>query len=227
MADLKLFPSEPPTRVVAVLRDVLRLPQPTLVKANSWLRSHSDLLLEWNLDEALSAAKETSLTRADLSRIFNVIFNFGMLVKNDDDLTVALSDIKTLGLDDGAVENFKVLMGGLRFPEGQLQRQVSLITNSAVPIVLDTRVVCDLRGVFEEEAGPDASEHGVAKLMALSPVAILSLDIEDESGDESSVVVQFSETDFKRFVRTILLAQKQLGEISKLGANTSPRTKGG
>jgi hypothetical protein len=227
MADLKVFPSVPPTSIITVLREVLRLPRSTLVKANSWLRSHSDLLLTWNFDVALSAAKETSLPQRDLSRILNVIFNFGMVVKNDDDFTAALSDIKTLGLDDEAVESFKVLMEGLRFPEGQLQRQVSLMTNSTVPTVLDTRVVCDLRGVFEEEAGPDASEHGVTKLMALSPVAILSLDIEDESGDESSIVVQFSETDFGRFVRTILLAQKQLGEIAKLGATTSPRPRGG
>ena len=158
-----------------------------------------------------------------MNRLLNAVLNVGVLVENDSHLEDAISDLKSLGLTEEQLENFRALMAGVRFAESKLLREIATVAIAAVPTVNDIRLVCDLRAVFEEDS-PSAEaekEHSRPPLKALVPVAILALDVMEESGNLKSVVVQLPETALVRLQRQLSRAADQLSQLREIGRTVS------
>jgi len=218
MAQFKVLPGTPPPQVVESFQNISDLPEPSLRKANEWLRRKISLLSSLNYDEVLFHMEaDLGFLHRDCVRILNVIFTIGTLIADDDKFSDALGDLSSVGISDEGLGKFRILMEDLRFPEGETYSKVQQAVNTAIPRVVDVRAVCDLRAVFEEVATPDTNESQIDILHALVPVVILSMDIEDESRNTRSVVVQLSETSFTRLRRLVLNAERQLARIKEIG----------
>lgn len=228
MAQFKLLPSTPPPQVVESYQSTLDLPEPSLRQVNEWLTRHISLLSTLDYDEILFQMEgDLDLPHGDQVRILNLIFTVGTFIADDDKFSDALDDLNSLGISDEGLGKFRILMEDLRFPEGETYSKVQRAVSTAIPRVVDVRAVCDLRAVFEEVATPDSDESEIDKLHALVPVVILSMDIEDESRNIHSVVLQFSETSFTRFRRIISNAERQLARIKEIGKTAPLDLSGG
>jgi len=220
MVQMKLFPSKPPSGSVEYLRESLGLARKSVESMNAWLRKNMALVTTLDFQEmAFQATAETGIPRQDVYRLLNLILIVGVLVEDDVKFDDAIADLKALEFTAEEIENFQVLMAGLRFPQSKLIRDVSSAVSSAIPTVQSTRFVCDLRAVFAE--GTDGQPS--TKLRALVPVVVMSLDLDDDSGDSRSVVVQFSETAFSRFRRELARASEQLGQLNEIGRRATPQ----
>src|SRR4029079_1172544 len=219
MPSLKLFPASlTSAHWLSQFKDALDMPEADLAAANAVLRGESRTFLA-TLDYrevARRGAKETGLSEEDLRRILTVIFNLGFYVDTDSAFETALEDLVEAGLDESHRRGFSVLMNGLRFPAGRLAINVFSAVTSVVPNVIDARALCDLRAVFEDIASADAGDDKVTNLQALAPVVLLSLDIQDESGQYKSIVVQFSESGFSAFQRVVSNASLQLSKVLEI-----------
>ena len=228
MAQFKLLPGTPPPQVVEYFQNISDLPEQTLRKANEWLRSNIPLLSSLHYDEVLfNMETDLDFPHRDCIRILNIIFTLSTLIADDNKFSDALDDLSSIGISDEGLGKFRILMEDLRFPEGETYSKVQQAVNTAIPRVVDVRAVCDLRAVFEEVATPDTNGSEIDTLHALVPVVILSMDIEDESRNIRSVVVQFSEMSFTRFRRLVLNAERQLTRIKEIGKTVPLDLSGG
>jgi hypothetical protein len=222
MAEMKFqfFTARPQDSTVDYYKESLDLPRASIESLNAWLRKNMTLVSSLDYEEMVFQAKAgTLLQGADVYRLLNLVVGTGILVEDDAKLEHAVADLKALGFTAEQIDNFQALMTGVRFPQSKLIRAASYAASAAIPTVQDTRVVCDLRAVFYDETeGPSS-----LKLTALVPVVIMSLDVDDESGNTRSVVVQFPEIAFSRFRRELSRAAEQLAQLTEIGRKASPQ----
>jgi hypothetical protein len=221
MAELKVLPGTPPAYVMRFLREGLALSKETLEAVNHWLKAHDADIQQLDHEEmVLRAHRDLGFPRHVVSPAIEAVLHVGMFAEDDHKFEALLSDLRAIKLTDDQVSNFTTLMDGLRFSSGPLLRKIWAAGTRAIPNVTDTRVVCDLRAVFAEEPRGQGKQE-VSKLLALVPMVIMSLDIQDESGDIKSVTVQFSEAAFARLGRILTEASRQLEQITQIGQQTS------
>jgi len=219
---MKLLPGKVPPRTVEYYKEAMDVPRKSVEPFNAWLRKNMPLVTSLHFPEiAFQAKTVTGLPLDEVSYLLNAVLGIGIFVEDDAKLEDAVADLKALDFTAEQIENFRALMAGVRFPQSQLIRDVSLAAGAAVPTVQSTRLVCDLRGVFGDEAEGQPS----TTLRALVPVVIMSLDVDDESGNTKSVVVQFSEEAFSGFRRELARASEQLAQLTEIRRKATPQGK--
>lgn len=215
MPKFQVLPARPPKPVIDGFREALNLSRQTLEQANGWFKKNPNFIQQFDLTDTVKrAADEMKLDVSDLWPLFSLVGNVGLLVQDDSKLPPLLDDLRALGFSDSQLANFEVLMQGLRFPEGALSTKTVDALTTGLSKVVDFNAVCDLRGVFE--ANPDSTEPDdkVQHLMALVPTAIITLDIQEESGRTESVTVQFSEDELATFLKKVTRVTLQLAQLS-------------
>ena len=222
MPRLKLLRSKPPRQVIDTFQEGLDLPRKSVDALNAWLKGNKSLVASLDFPEiTFHASAATGLSRGDVIRLLNVVFSVAIHIEDDAKLEDAIADLQTLDFSAEQLENFRALMAGLRFPESSLIRNISSAASAAIPTVQGTRIVCDLRAVFEDESDTVAKQNVQAKLRALVPVIIMTLIIEDENGDDRSVVFQLPEAAFARFTRELARAGDKLAQLNEIGRKAS------
>ncbi len=227
-SELRLGPI--PKSVVERFRAVLSLPEDKLRKINEWAKAHLHLIVSEKFDagEIESASASTGVRKSEL--MFAVSLLGTMMLAGDAPGTIQLDDLEELGLGDLA-DKAKLLLSGISVPaqDAEYTRQKGVALSSVVPTLDSVDVTCELRAIFGRFPSPsrsEAHESKVKELLGFEPVALVSVELNDAVGNDSSCVFQVTETGLRSLLKTfqeavaqieiIKDAQKKIGRLQEL-----------
>jgi len=220
VAEHKFFPEEPPDEFKRELRTVLAQPVERLKAARDWAEGRGASIVRLDPDELRDAAESRGIPADEFGRSVSILASLLVIGAQTTGKTEDLiSDLIALGLGEESAHKVTHLVGGLSLSreESKTALRSRVVGDLAVPRVSDVDVVCDFRAQFRELASSSTTkkhDEQARIFEAFVPVLIMSLEYEDEAGNDHAVVVQFDEAGFRRYIRTLENALAQL-EIAK------------
>ena len=184
-----------------------------LRKINEWVRSHQQVLLEGGLPsrEAQAAADSIGVTRQDFYNALSLLSTLLFTQKPEDFATQPsiefyAAQLKEISLGD-KIEKAQLLFKGIQLSPDEIEytRQKSFVTQYLMPILEDLQVTCDLRAIFRSlPSGSTTSEdheNRLQTLLGFTPIAIVSLELNDAAGNEDVSTFQLTESDLKFVIK--------------------------
>jgi hypothetical protein len=215
-----------PEELSVKYRSLLSLPVDRLRALNEWAKSNLGTVLQAEASIDLRAVStELRVSRGDL---INAISFLGTMLLDEADAGTDTSEdivsfqaerLDDVGLGD-LKERAKVLLAGVTLSADQAEyiRQKGLALQSVVPTLEGANVVCDLRSVFRRFPSPSPSarhEEGVRAFLGFEPVALVALEVNDASGNDTTCTFQTTEASLKSLVKTLQEALGQLATIKE------------
>jgi hypothetical protein len=226
-ADTKTTP-QLPASLRELFRSGLSAREEELGKINVWARANARQLLAGEVDFD-AVAEELAIPNQEIYRALNLIGN--ILYRGDPLGSVDVEGYATALEEPGSdlSARARVLLDGIQVERGEAEyaRQRGMVSQTVVPTLGSAAALCELRAVFQDVPSPSNSKlhrEGVSKLLGFEPMAVVNLEINDPSGNDTNCAFQVTEKGLRNILKTLEEALVQLEVIREYYKKSSVRS---
>ncbi len=202
------------------LRRALELSGEQVGKVNAWLREHLPQAIDVDMMEIQKSSDEMSIPIFPFYYAVSAANSLLLkMMRTSAGLDQVISDLKRLGFDEEQLGKTQHLLSNLTLTEDQaepiLRRR--FFSQVGIPTFQDLDLFFDLRPVFAALPSPTSGSQNrarVGRLFGLTPVAIVTIEVEDKAGERSAFVFQLTKAEYKGVMAVFEQGLLQLDAIT-------------